>query len=149
MDETESSIGHSRLYKHDDQRIDRDDQPYNNHNRFYDQANANNYTPFKNNNAHMPNNFNNAHTVSNEEISRLKDALESKTREVEHISRLLMAEKNRSDELEKRFKLSEAEKDRAFMQKQQFHELLVEAKGRSSELEDEITNLKVNFARIC
>lgn len=127
------------MYKHDG----REDQPYNDHNPFYGQPNANTYTPHRKN-EQIHNHFN-GHSGSNEDISRLRDALESKTREVDHISGLLMAEKKRSDELEKRFKLSEAEKDRAFMQKQQFHDLLVEQKGRSSELEEEISNLKVSF----
>ncbi len=151
LDETESSIGHSRMYKHDDHhRMDRDEQqqPYNdhNHNPFYGQTNANTYnTPYRKN-QQIHNNYNNGHGHSggSEDISRLKDALESKTREVDHIGGLLMVEKKRSDELEKRFKLSEAEKDRAFMQKQQFHDLLVEQKGRSTDLEDEISSLKVS-----
>lgn len=70
--------------------------------------------------------------------------MESKAREVDNINGLLMIEKKRSDELEKRFKLSEAEKDRAFMQKQQFHDMLVEQKGRSTALEEEIANFKVS-----
>lgn len=85
----------------------------------------------------------NGKAENSEEISRLKNALESKTREADHVSGLLMVERNRVDDLDKRLKLSEAEKDRAFMQKQQFHELLVESKGRSSDLEDEISKLKV------
>lgn len=147
LDETESSIGHSRIYKHDDQRIDRDEQGYNDQNPFYGQTNVN-YTPFRSNNQHMHNNFNGS-SASNEDISRLRDALESKSREVDHISGLLAVERKRTDELEKRFKLSEAEKDRAFMQKQQFHDLLVEEKGRSAELEDEISNFKVSVERNC
>lgn len=133
--------------KHDDRRLDHDAQPYNDHNPFYGQTNGNNYnnSPYRNN-RDIHNNFNgHRHSANDEDISRLKDAVESKTREVEHISGLLMVEKKRSDELEKRFKLSEAEKDRAFMQKQQFHDLLVEQKGRSSEMEEEISNLKVSF----
>lgn len=143
LDETESSIGHSRMYKHDGQRNDHDEQQYNDHNPFYGQTNNNNYSPYREN-QQIHNNYN-RNSDTNEDISRLKNALESKTREVDHIGGLLMAEKKRSDELDKRFKLSEAEKDRAFMQKQQFHDLLVEQKGRSSEHEDEIANLKVSF----
>lgn len=143
LDETESSIGHSRMYKHEGQRNDHDEQPYNDHNPFYGQTNNNHYSPYREN-QQIRNNYNRS-SDTNEDISRLKNALESKTREVEHISGLLMAEKKRSDELDKRFKLSEAEKDRAFMQKQQFHDLLVEQKGRSSEYEDDIANLKVSF----
>lgn len=137
LDETESSIGHSRMYKHDGHR-DRD-EPYDDRNPFYGQANINGYnTPYRHN----------AQIHNNDDSGRLKDALESKTREVDHISGLLMVEKKRNDELEKRFKLSEAEKDRAFMQKQQFHDLLVEQKGRSNELEEDISNLKVSYARV-
>lgn len=126
------------MYKHDNQH---EAQPYD-QNPFYGQTNMN-YTPYRKN-QQIHNNFN-GNFATNEDISRLKDALESKTREVDHISNLLMVEKKRSDELEKRFKLSEAEKDRAFMQKQQFHDLLVEQKGHSTELDEEISNLKVSF----
>lgn len=132
------------MYKHDGQRIDHHtEQPYADHNPFYGQTNNNNYSPYRDN-QQIRSNFN-RNSGSNEDTSRLKDALESKARELDHIGGLLMAEKKRSDELEKRFKLSEAEKDRAFMQKQQFHDLLVEQKGRSAEYEDEISNLKVSF----
>lgn len=135
------------MYKHDDhRRIDHEEQPYTDHNPFYGQTNGNNYTQHRKND--QIHNHYNGHTGTNEDISRLRDALESKTREVDHIGGLLMIEKKRSDELEKRFKLSEAEKDRAFMQKQQFHDLLVEQKGRSTDLEEEISNLKVSFERI-
>lgn len=135
------------MYKHDDHHlIDHEEQPYTDHNPFYGQTNVNNYTPHRKND--QIHNHYNGHAGTNEDISRLRDALESKTREVDHIGGLLMVEKKRSDELEKRFKLSEAEKDRAFMQKQQFHDLLVEQKGRSTDLEEEISNLKVSFERI-
>lgn len=148
LDETETSIGHSQaMYKHDDRRMDHDQQ-YKDHNPFYGQTNINSYSPYrKSPQIHNNNNFNGHGHVNSEELSRLKDALESKSREVEHIGSLLMVEKKRSDELEKRFKLSEAEKDRAFMQKQQFHDLLVEQKGRTAEMEDEISNLKVRKSR--
>lgn len=140
LDETESSIGHSHMYKHGGH----DERAYGDRNPFYGQENVNGYTPYRNS-PQIHNNFNGNSGV-NDDIGRLKDALESKTREVDHISGLLMVEKKRSDELEKRFKLSEAEKDRAFMQKQQFHDLLVEQKGRSNELEEDISNLKVSAA---
>lgn len=151
LDETESSIGHSRMY---DGHHHQQQKPFD-HNPFYGQhqtvqPNANNYTPpYGKNDRNHNNHFNghNRHSGSTE-IGRLNDALDSKTREVDHVNGLLLIEKRRSEELEKRFKLSEAEKDRAFMQKQQFHDLLVEQKGRSTALEEEISNFKVSLLNV-
>ncbi|KAJ6634828.1 hypothetical protein Bhyg_13408 [Pseudolycoriella hygida] len=147
LEETESSIGHSQMYRHGGERVEHENQSYADHNPFYGQANYNNFTPYRQNQP-IRNDFNGNAGDHTADIERLKNALESKSREVDHISGLLMAEKKRCDELEKRFKLSEAEKDRAFMQKQQFHDLLVEQKGRSSELDDEISNLKTKIRNL-
>lgn len=66
--------------------------------------------------------------------------MESKIREIESVSNQLIKEreenKKRIDEFEKRLMIAESEKERALMTRQETHQLLVENKGRSREIED-------------
>lgn len=77
--------------------------------------------------------------------THLKNMLESKQREIEYVSSQLTTERKQNksitDEYEKRLAIAEAEKERALMNRNQTHELLVENKGKSIELEE--TNEKL------
>ena len=72
--------------------------------------------------------------------THLKNMLESKQREIEYVSSQLTSERKQNksiaDEYEKRLAIAEAEKERALMNRNQTHELLVENKGKSIELEE-------------
>jgi centrosomal protein CEP152 len=72
--------------------------------------------------------------------THLKNMLDSKKREIDYVTSQLTAERKQNksvvDEYEKRLAIAEAEKERALMNRNQTHELLVENKGRSIELED-------------
>lgn len=85
------------------------------------------------------------------EINHLKNALDSKSREVMHAYNLHQETKKKLEtqlsDLKKRLALSEAEKERAHMSRQQTHELLVESKTKISDQDDTILKLKVNFTK--
>lgn len=78
--------------------------------------------------------------------AQLQNTLESKTREIEYVTSQLKSERNKHkslvDELEKRLAIAESEKERALMSRDQQHELLVENKGRSMELEENNEKLR-------
>lgn len=72
--------------------------------------------------------------------THFKNQMDSKTREIEYVTTQLTAERKQHktlvDEYEKRLAIAEAEKERALMTRSQTHELLVENKSRSIEMEE-------------
>lgn len=82
------------------------------------------------------------HSACENEIHNLKMMLESRSRELEHSQGMLKEEfKNRAD-LEKKLTITEAELDRALANKNNTHELLVEAKEKCSNLENAMEKMK-------
>lgn len=83
------------------------------------------------------------------EIKYLKNAFSSKESEVKNITSMAAGERGRLEssvnELKKRLAISEAEKERAHMNRNQEHELLVEAKKHIAEQSNEMTELNVKI----
>lgn len=99
-----------------------------------------NYAPHKNNN-------HDADVL--DELRQLKNALASKTEEVNNLTAQNSSDRlqyeNRLDELKKRLAISEAEKERAHMNRQQTHELFVESKQKLSERDEDIAELNAKI----
>lgn len=106
-------------------------------------------THFTNTDLNYINNVNSQDENYGYEVKKLKNVIESKTREFEHVAEVLANERNDSEkqitELKKRLALAEAEKDRANMTRQQTHELLVESKAKISDLEDHLEKSKAKM----
>lgn len=97
-------------------------------------------------NGHVNGNVEKPDFHDRDEVIRLKNLLEAKSREIEYISNELISERQKKkqqvDELEKRLSIAEAEKERAIMTREQTHELLVENKAKIIEMEETIIKLK-------
>lgn len=80
------------------------------------------------------------------DVKKLKNIIDSKTREFKHIAELLENERANTErqitDMKKLVMRAEAEKDRANVTRQQTHELLVESKAKISDLEDHLEKSK-------
>lgn len=81
-----------------------------------------------------------------DDVTSLKNLLDSKSREVDHLTELISIErkqhKSAIDEFEKRIAIADAEKSRALMNRDQTHELLVEHKQKLNQKEEESQTLR-------
>lgn len=83
------------------------------------------------------------HSSCEAEIHNLKMALESRSRELDHSQSLLKEEYKSRNDLEKKLSITEAELDRALSNRNNTHELLVEAKEKCSNFENFIEKIKM------
>lgn len=81
-----------------------------------------------------------------DEITRFKNLLESKSRELESISNKLLNERKintqQVEELKKRLMIAEAEKERANAERNQEHELLIASKTKIIQMEESNEKLR-------
>lgn len=81
-----------------------------------------------------------------DDVTSLRNLLDSKSREVEHVTQVLSIERKQHkasiDELEKRIAIADAEKERALMNRNQTHELLVEHKRKLNDKDEESQSLR-------
>lgn len=79
------------------------------------------------------------------ELRRMKNVIESKNEELKNITALNVNDRvkyeSQIDELKKRLAIADAEKERAHMTRKQTHELVVEAKQKLAEREEQILEL--------
>lgn len=83
------------------------------------------------------------------ELRRMKNVIESKNEELKNITAMNANERakyeSHLDELKKRLAIAEAEKERAHMSRKQTHELVVEAKQKLAEREEQILELNAKI----
>ncbi|XP_068152097.1 myosin-10 [Drosophila tropicalis] len=84
----------------------------------------------------------NIRPASEMEIHKLKMMLESKTHELNNVNKVASEAHKKIDEYQKRLTIAQAELDRALREKQNTHELLVEAKERCSNQDNNLEKLR-------
>lgn len=100
---------------------------------------------------HSKNYSNNGHKdfPLRDDVTSLKNLLDSKSREVEHLKELITIERRQHkaaiDEFEKRIAIADAEKSRALMNRDQTHELLVEHKQKLNQKDEESQSLRAKI----